>query len=315
MSGVPQQGAADHSRAGSQQALVIINPLAGHGRQANQVAAHIELAQRVLRDHGIEALVRPTGGPGDAMAFAREAIAGGCRLVVAWGGDGTINEAARAVAHTGATLAIVPAGSGNGLAADLRIPFDPRAALELAATGPTLAIDAGQVNDCQFFNIAGVGIDAVIAARFAERGMRQRGLFGYMQLGTQELLRYRCQRYRFTIEDEIIEHEALIVAMANGRQYGNRLFIAPGARPDDGQLELVIVERLSLLSIAWRLPSVFRGALRPGNGVWMRAASSLRIHAPGPIPFHVDGEPRIADGELVVATHPGALRVRVPRVV
>jgi diacylglycerol kinase (ATP) len=295
-------------------AVVIINPLSGQGRYDSQVHAHAALAQSILAAHDIEATVRPTTKAGDAHSFARDAADRSCDLVVAWGGDGTINEAASALIHTGVPLAIVPAGSGNGLASDLRIPFDARAALLIAATGRTMTIDAGQVDTHWFFNIAGVGIDAVIAARFNERGLRKRGLLGYLQLSGAELLRYQGMQYELAIDDERVEQHALLLAFANGRQYGNRLLIAPGARLDDGLLEVVIVERLSLLAIAWRLPSLFRGTLQAGRGVTMRAARQLRVRATGPIPFHVDGEPRIGGNELRVQTVPGALSVRVPSV-
>ena len=209
-------------------------------------------------------------------------------------------------------MGIVPAGSGNGLASDLLVPFEPRAALHLAATGRTMAIDAGQVEDCLFFNIAGVGIDAVIAARFNRRGLQQRGLAAYLQLSAAELWRYRCQTYQLIIEDTTVEHRAMLVAFANGRQYGNRLLIAPGARLDDGLLEVVVVDQLSLAAIAWRLPTLFRGTLQPGRGVSMRAAREARIRTSGAIPFHVDGEPRLGGDQLHVRTIPAALFVRAP---
>jgi diacylglycerol kinase (ATP) len=295
-------------------AVVIINPLSGHGRQQSLIREHAALAHDVLTSHGLAATIRPTTRAGDSRVFASEAVAAGCSLVIAWGGDGTINEAASALIHTGVPLGIVPAGSGNGLASDLLVPFDARAALNLAASGRTMTIDAGQVNDCVFFNIAGVGIDAVIAARFNARGMSERGFAAYLRLSAAELLRYRCQSYEIGIEEERVSYRAMLVAFANGRQYGNRLLIAPGARLDDGLLEVVVVEQLSLPAIAWRLPSLFRGTLQPGRGVTMRAAKALRIRTDGPIPFHVDGEPRLGHDELDVRAIPRALAVRVAAV-
>lgn len=293
-------------------AVVIINPLSGHGRYQSQIHAHTELARSVLAAYDIDAIVRPTTKAGDAHAFAREAATRGFDLVVAWGGDGTINESASALVHTGVPLAIVPAGSGNGLASDLLVPFDARAALLIAASGRTMTIDAGQVDEHWFFNIAGVGIDAIIAARFNERGMRKRGLLGYLQLSSAELLRYRSLTYELQIDDERVERQAMLVAFANGRQYGNRLLIAPGARLDDGLLEVVIVDQLSLLNIAWRLPALFRGTLRTSKGVTMRAAKRLDVRAAAAIPFHVDGEPRLGSRELRVRMVPAALTVRAP---
>jgi YegS/Rv2252/BmrU family lipid kinase len=302
----------ERSRA-SRQAVVIINPLSGRGRYENQVVAHAQLASDVFGALGWNATIRTTTAAGDAHQFAREAAAARCDLVAVWGGDGTVNEAASALVHTEVPLAIIPAGSGNGLASDLGIPFVAREALTLAATGATMAIDAGEANGSWFFNIAGVGIDAVIAARFAQRGLRRRGPLGYLQLGTTELMRYRGLRYSISLDGRAIEHEAMLVAVANGRQYGNSVCIAPGARLDDGLLEVVIVDQLSLLGIVWRLPALFRGTLCAGPGIAMHAAREVIIRSSGTIPFHVDGEPRAAVGDLVIATHHRSLRVRAKR--
>jgi diacylglycerol kinase (ATP) len=296
---------------GPRSAVVIINPLSGQGRQPSQIDVHTALAHDVLTSHGFTVTIRPTTKAGDSHAFAQEAASAGCDLVVAWGGDGTINEAASALVHTEVPLGIVPAGSGNGLASDLLVPFDARAALRIAASGRTMAIDAGKVDDCLFFNIAGIGIDAVIAARFNSRGISQRGLAAYLKLSAAELLRYRSQIYEISFEQERVSYRAMLVAFANGRQYGNRLLIAPGARLDDGVLEIVIVEHLSLPAIAWRLPSLFRGTLQPGRGVTMRAAREVDVYTSGEIPFHVDGEPRVGRDTLRVRTIPRALNVRV----
>jgi diacylglycerol kinase (ATP) len=294
-------------------AVVIVNPLSGRGRHDAELRSHAELASTVLHTFDIDADVRLTSAAGDANRFAREAVEEGVPLVIVWGGDGTVNEAACALVNSGVPLAIVPAGSGNGLAADLGLPFDPVGALRVAATGVDFEIDAGRVHDSLFFNIAGIGVDAIIAARFAERGLRRRGPLGYIQLGVAELMRYRSQVYSFSIDDDRYEHRAMLIAIANGRQYGNRVQIAPGARLDDGLLELVIVEELSTLAIALRLPSLFRGTLKAGRGVTMRAVSEMIVRTDAPIPFHVDGEPRLGPAELRVVTLPRALILKVPR--
>ena len=105
-------------------ALVVINPIAGKGRKTT-VGACTDLAKSVLAAHGYETEVRVTGGPDDAFRFAREAVENRADLVIAWGGDGTVNGAASGVAESGIAFAIVPGGSGNGLARDLSIPFNP----------------------------------------------------------------------------------------------------------------------------------------------------------------------------------------------
>jgi YegS/Rv2252/BmrU family lipid kinase len=294
-------------------AVVVINPLSGRGRDDDQVHADASLARAALAAHGIDAEVRPTTAGSDARRYAREALADGIELVVSWGGDGTINEVASVLMGTPATLAIVPAGSGNGLAADLGIPFEPRAALEVAASGRTLTIDAGQVDDACFFNIAGIGVDALIAGRFAERGLKRRGPLGYLTLSLSELVRYRSKTYRITLDHHVLEQPVMLLALANGRQYGNRVLIAPGARLDDGLLEVVVVEPMSLPMIVAKLPALFRGTLRPGAGITMRAAREIRVEAAGEIPFHVDGEPRMGKDRVIVRALPAVLRVKAPK--
>jgi diacylglycerol kinase family enzyme len=208
----------------------------------------------------------------------------------------------------------VPAGSGNGLAGDLSLPFDATRALHVAGGGRTRMIDVGRVNDACFFNVAGIGVDALIASRFARRGLRRRGPLAYLELSTIELLRYRPATYDIECDGQSWSVEAMLIAAANGRQYGNRVIIAPNARLDDGRLELVIVEPQSLWGIVRRLPALFRGRLRAGGGVTMRDAGVVRIRTNGVIPYHVDGELGEANGELAITVDRGALRVRVSSV-
>lgn len=294
------------------QAVVVLNPLSGHGRQAHHVDAHTTLAERVLSAHGIAATVRPTTAMGDAHRFSREAVAARVPLVVAWGGDGTVNEVASALVGTATALAIVPAGSGNGLASDLGIPRAPERALTLAATAPTRRIDAGHVDGCWFFNVAGVGVDALIAARFAGRKLHRRGPMAYLKLGLREVPRYRAERYEIIADGEALTRNVWLLAIANSRQYGNSVYIAPHAKVDDGALALVVAEPLSLGGVLWRLPALFRGTLAPDSRVTMRSVRTVTISRPGEIAFHVDGEPRVGRDQLTVGLAHHALALRAP---
>ena len=159
-------------------ALVVINPIAGT-RRTRTVGACTDLATSILSAHGYDTDVRVTGGPNDAYRFAREGVESRADLVIAWGGDGTVNGAASGVAESGIPFAIVPGGSGNGLARDLSIPFDPAAAFEIAASGRPRAIDAGDLHGSLFFNVAGIGFDARIAGRLATPGARG-AMLGYL---------------------------------------------------------------------------------------------------------------------------------------
>lgn len=291
-------------------ATVIINPISGSGRVNGRLAETTALARDTLAAHGVCADVHVTTGTGDAHRCAREAVDNGAALVIAWGGDGTINEVGSALAFGPVPIAIVPAGSGNGLARELGIPLKPADALVLAARGQDRVIDAGEVDGELFFNMAGVGLDAAIAARFATRGAEHRGLLGYLKLTTLALLSTTASAYALHLGRERLARRALMIALANSRQYGNGALIAPAARVDDGRLELVVVEEQALARIVWRLPSLFRGTLRDSRGVLMRSITDAEIHGERHMPFHVDGEPRIGGARLRVRVRPNALRVR-----
>lgn len=299
-------------------ATVIVNPIAGAGRTGT-IGACVDLAKSVLAIHDFAADVRLTTGPTDAHRFATEAVAAKADVVVAWGGDGTVNGAAAGVAGTGIPLAIVPGGSGNGLARDLSLPFDPARALAVAATGKVRAIDAGDLHGALFFNVAGVGLDARIAGRLATEGHR-RGLMGYVLATVSELRSYEACAYSISnvsdaegrpITGDIVDHPAMFIALANSRQYGSGAQIAPKALLDDGVMEVVIVEPMSGVQIARQLPAFFGGRLQEGPGIVMRSASSMEISCAQPIAFHVDGEPRAGPSRIAMRTRRGVLLVKV----
>ena len=288
-------------------AVVVINPVSGP-RRYRSVEACAALARDVLGRHGGTVDVKVTEARGDARAFGHQARANRADLVVAWGGDGTINEVASALAFSDVALGIVPGGSGNGLARDLGIPLEAGPALEAAAAGHRRRIDAGQIDTTLFFNVAGIGLDAVIAKGIARPDAR-RGLSGYARLTLLELPRYRPQRYRIQCEGRTDERHAIFIALANSRQYGNNALIAPAARLDDGHLNLVVVEAQPLWRILKRLPDLFRGRLESGPGLLMQPTTGVTIHAQAAMAYHADGEPGMAGSTLEVRVHAGALQV------
>ncbi len=301
-------------------ATVIVNPIAGPGR-SRTIGACVDLAKSVFATHQYDAEVLVTTGPDDATRFAKGAVANHADVVVAWGGDGTVNGAAAGVAGTGIPLAIIPGGSGNGLARDLIIPFDPAQAFDVAATGRVRAIDAGDLQGSLFFNVAGIGLDARIAGRLATEGHR-RGLMGYVFATIAELRSYEACAYSITnaydahggaLGGDITGRMALFIALANSRQYGSGAQIAPKALLDDGQMEVVIVEPQSAVQIARQLPALFGGRLQEGPGIVMRSAASMEISCAQPIAFHVDGEPRTGPNLVRLQTRRGALLVKVTR--
>jgi diacylglycerol kinase (ATP) len=292
-------------------ATVVINPIAGPGR-SRTLDACSTLARTSLGRAGFEVDVRITTGPDDAQGFASAAVDAGHQLVVAWGGDGTVNGVGAALAGTTVAMAIIPGGSGNGLARDLGVPLDAPSAFEVAGRGTNRAIDAGELNGSLFFNVAGIGLDASIADRMALPGAR-RGLLGYVIATFGELPAYRPREYAIAFpggDAAPISSPALFVALANSRQYGNGAQIAPNALLDDGQINIVVVKPLSLVGVASRIPAFFNGTLKADDRILMRTAAEARISCGQDIWFHVDGEPRRGGETVVLRTRPRTLLVR-----
>lgn len=289
---------------------VVINPISGRWKRGDTPEGRRAFAERVVGEAGRAPHVVVTTAPGHARELAREAVARGDATVVAWGGDGTVNEVAGALVGTTVPLGIVPAGSGNGLADELGVPHAPEAALRLALGESTRRIDCGEVDGAPFFNVAGIGLDAGIAARFQEREAGRRGLRAYVEITTSELLRHRPVRYTLASNGERITREAIFIALANSRQYGHGAKIAPAARLDDGRIDVVVVEAQPLARIALRLPSLFLGTLKESPGVLMRSWTEVSITADRPIPFHLDGEIGRGGSTVSVRVRPAVLSVK-----
>jgi diacylglycerol kinase (ATP) len=294
--------------------VVIANPAAGPAWRRRAPETIGRRLESLLARHHAQGEVKVTAGPGHAQALARDAVEAGTDLVVAWGGDGTINEVASALVHSRAALGIVPVGSGNGLAREIGVPASHDAAFAAALTGTDRMIDAGELNGRVFFSAAGIGFDGHVAGVFASSSVQLRGLVSYASATLRELFRYRPGTYLITPEGlPPRERRALLVSVANTRQWGNGARIAPGALMDDERLDLVIVAARPpaiVLANVWRL---FTGSVESWPSV-----ESLRVHAATilatpPAAVHVDGEPLGPLGTINIRVVPAALRVRAPR--
>jgi diacylglycerol kinase family enzyme len=163
-----------------QKVSVIINPISGTGGRLDIARARAEQAAALLTARGVEPEVFLTERHGHARELAASALGRGVSLVLAWGGDGTVNEVASVLAFRDATLGVIPSGSGNGLARALAIPLDPSKAFALAFDGMDLVMDAGELDGRLFFNVAGIGLDARVAHEFSAHGLVRRGLARYV---------------------------------------------------------------------------------------------------------------------------------------
>ena len=288
---------------------IIINPAAGPGRRrkAGDAARH---ARAALRACSMDGEVRVTERRGNARAMARAMISAGARTVVAWGGDGTINEVAAEVIAAGAVLGVVPGGSGNGFARGLGLERRARAALRTALTGPARVIDAGEIDGRIFVNVAGIGFDARLAEAFNR--LSRRGAAAYLRTGVRELLSYRAGACTVRAEGQAFTMPAFLVAVANCREYGNGALIAPRARPDDGLLDLVCIPARRLPWLLCQSFRLFTGSMQRLPGVRCVAGTAMELTAERPLTFHVDGEVCSGGSCLRVRVRASSLRVRVP---
>lgn len=289
--------------------VAIINPISGAGADTHAAGRRVALLTAELARRNIEAAVHLTEHAGHAHALARDAVTDRADRVVVWGGDGTVNEAGTALLDSGTALGLVPAGSGNGLAASLGTPFEPRAAIATALDGTVRAIDTGMLAGRPFFNIAGIGVDARIAALFNVRARGARGRWPYILIGIREGCRYCSTDYEIELDGDRRQLRALVIAFANGSQYGNGIRLSTAARLDDGLLDATIVDDRPVLARFWQARYLALSAADRAPGVVARQIRNATVRAPGPIEYHVDGEPGITEGPVAVSIRPRALRV------
>jgi diacylglycerol kinase (ATP) len=295
-------------------AVLIINPISGPKRRGTG-AERVDVARRAFERLGVNGAIRVTERAGHAHELALEAAASGAELVIAWGGDGTINEIARALVQRddagvpAPALGIIPGGSGNGLARALGIPFDPARAIERALRSTARTIDAAELGDRLFFNVAGIGLDAHVAALVSTR-VHHRGLLPYLSASAGDLLRYRPVDYEINIDGQTTQTSALVLAFANSRQWGFGAQIAPGADLTDGVLDFVVVQDRGFLGNALRVPSLFLRRIDRSRGIDTHRVREATIRSKEPMLFHVDGEAVQGSDTLVARVHPRALRLQ-----
>ena len=289
-------------------ARFIFNPRSGHNARNPWLVGY---TRAFIAEHGLDADVVPTERPRHATELALRALDEGRRLVVAIGGDGTMNEVASALVGTDATLGLIPCGSGNGLGRYLGIPGPGKGAYRALLAGHTRLIDSGLAAGHRFFNAMGLGFDAEISARFNALGSR--GLPAYARTTLKTLLGYRPQHYVIRGDGfSPLSAPAFLVAVANSDQYGNDCFIAPHARVDDGLLDLTLLRRLTFFNALPLAERLFTKRIDGSPSVVRLRAPRFVIERSAAGPIHTDGEVRECGREVEVAVHPSSLRVAVP---
>ena len=288
----------------------IINPISGAGSDRSTASRRVSMIEEAAARRSLQVHVTVTERSGHARELAARALADAATGVLVWGGDGTFNEAASSLIGSTVPIGLVPAGSGNGLARALGVPREPEPALKIAFDGPVAAIDAGRIANRLFFNVAGIGFDARVAALFNARAAGTRGGWPYVAIGVREGCRYCASEYTVTFAGHSRRHRALLIAFANGREYGLGARIAPDARLDDGLLDVLIAEDRGVIARFWSLKYLASGTPQLAPRVTTARVTAAVVEAPGAIEFHVDGEPAVAHDRLDVEVIPKAILIR-----
>lgn len=287
--------------------LFIINPIAGV-RPKDEIPSIIR--ELFTADAGFDVDIRFTEYAGHASFLAHEAVDAAVDTVVAVGGDGTINETARALVGSQVKFGIVPMGSGNGLARHAQIPLDTTHALECIRDGHAELVDYGTVNNHIFFCTAGVGFDARVSARFAELGVR--GPINYLRSFVSMFSDYTPATYDIYTDDGEVQEQAFMIAIGNASQWGNNAYITPHASMQDGLLDVTLVKPFPIIQVPHMALQLFTKQLDTNPKILSFRSSHIRIVMPQPDVVHVDGEPLKMSGELDIQTHVGQFWIICP---
>ena len=288
-------------------ARFIFNPNSGRNARNPYL---LEKAREFIAEHQLNANVVLTERPRHATELAQRAIDERCELVVAIGGDGTMNEVASALIGSSTALGLIPCGSGNGLGRHLGIPGPGKGAFRNLLKGELRAIDTGVANGFSFFNAMGLGFDAEISHRFNH--LAKRGLEAYARTAIGAFFRFRSQVCTIRSGEDSFKTSAFIVSIANSDQYGNDCFIAPGAQVDDGRLDLTIVKKVNLFNALPLTVRLFTKSLGGSRSVHRLSGPSFVIERTAPGLIHTDGETHQTDATITISVKPASLRIMVP---
>ncbi len=244
---------------------------------------------------------------GHGKKLSKQYASEGYDVVVACGGDGTMNEVASGLIGSNTAFSIVPYGSGNGLARHLGISMTPRKALKQINEGSRREMDYGLVDNEPFFCTCGTGFDAHISHTFANANTR--GLFTYIKIIVKEYFKYKSYKYKLSFGEGYISRRAFLITFANASQYGNMAYIAPHASTRDGLMDICILDPFPIYAIprlAWQL---FMKRIDQSRHVTIMQASRVVLSRPYEGEFHIDGEPINLGTDICVEIVPKGLTV------
>jgi len=287
--------------------LFIINPISGTLNKKNLPGMIEDLIDAAIFD--VEIVV--TRYKGEATEIVSQKLSDNFRYFVAVGGDGTVNEIAKALINTQCIMGIIPVGSGNGLARHLQIPLQPEKAIKVINKLKFQAIDCGLINNIPFFCTCGVGFDALIGEKFAQ--CKGRGLSNYVKTTIKEYFNYKPELYQITIDNErVINREAFLITFANGSQYGNNAYIAPNADISDGKLDICILSPFRLYKAPGIGIRLFAKNIHRSSLMHSEQAQNIVLERASEGVVHFDGEPCRMGKKLDISLINKGLNVIVP---
>jgi diacylglycerol kinase (ATP) len=286
----------------------IANPRSGANRKRNLPQLIADNLDHDLYDHEISYTERA----GHAIELAKESVEQGVELIVACGGDGSVNEISSQLVGTNAVLGVLPAGSGNGFAGHLGLGRDVAKAIRHLNDGVPITIDTCTLNGQHFVNLAGIGFDGAVAKHLHDSPVR--GFWAYFKYTLEETLRYQSQRLEIQIDGKKMERRCFLVEVANAPIYGYGFSIVPHANFTDGKLEVLLIKeapkwRYVLESWRFLTRSFHKSPLTE-----CYTCNEVVIAPAKPIGAHLDGEGFLLEGEARFGIRPASLKVLVPRV-
>lgn len=284
--------------------VFIVNPISGIGKQKR--------IERVLRDNldhnKFDYEVRYTERIHHGTEIAREIVGQGCcDAIVAVGGDGSVNDIVNGIKGTDMVMGIIPCGSGNGLARNLKIPMTPALAVKLLNQYYVAAVDTVQLNEYTYASIAGVGFDALVARRM--KLAKTRGLQAYANIILADYPNYQEQTYRMLIDGKEIERKAWFISFANSNQFGFNTAIAPLAKLDDGLIDICIVDKIPIAHLPLTAPLVYMNHFQYSQHVEMYKAKEVIVYNNDYKWVNIDGEGERVGTELRFKNNPGSLNI------
>lgn len=280
----------------------IINPISGGTKKAKvpqMIEEHL--------DHSLfEYDIAITQYKKHAKSIAEESAREGIDIVCAVGGDGSVHEVGTALVGTKCHLAIIPTGSGNGLARHLKIPLKTPDAIRNINALNSILMDTGLANDKPFLGVGGFGFDAFIAKRFDEYHIR--GFWGYAQLVYEEYFSYNPPKMKIELENETIRGHYLLCSIANSSEFGNGFCISPKSNVLDGQLEFVLLSKFAFWKTLGILMRFFLKKVEGSKHIRIVSFKKARITLETPL-AHYDGEPVDVRKEINIEIIPRSLHV------